>query len=129
MTEMLPTWLEELESRGETVPEGRLFDCPDCGAPAPAFAIVKGADGGFRCGRCLNPEPVGGDPELTWNDVRGQRSIFLAQSDWSQLADVPATTRLLWAPLRQRARDLTKAATVAEALALLEALREDAAKV
>jgi len=129
MTDPLWTWEEELLQRGQPVAEGEAYDCPECGNVFHAFAIVQAPSGDWLCGRCLSPEPVGGDPELTWNDVRGQRSIFLAQSDWSQLADVPAATRLLWAPLRQRARDLTKAATVAEALALLEALREDAAKV
>lgn len=35
------------------------------------------------------------------------RSQLLAQSDWSQLPDVPSVTQLLWRGYRQKLRDIT----------------------
>lgn len=40
-------------------------------------------------------------------EVRGIRNIMLIESDWTQAADVPQTTKDKWAPYRQALRDLT----------------------
>lgn len=51
------------------------------------------------------PEPV---VELTAEDVRVSRNISLAESDWTQLNDVPisAEEKAAWAEYRQALRDL-----------------------
>lgn len=47
-------------------------------------------------------------PALTWNDIRGIRSIRLQQCDWTQIpdADLTTTERDAWATYRQALRDL-----------------------
>ena len=40
--------------------------------------------------------------------VRQQRSQLLAQSDWTQLPDVPLATKEAWAVYRQALRDITE---------------------
>ena len=40
--------------------------------------------------------------------VRAQRGRLLAQSDWTQLPDVPLTTKEEWAVYRQALRDITE---------------------
>jgi hypothetical protein len=40
--------------------------------------------------------------------IRSRRDQLLAASDWTQLPDVPITTREAWAVYRQALRDLTK---------------------
>lgn len=39
--------------------------------------------------------------------VRIERSVLLAQSDWTQLPDVPLPTKDAWATYRQALRDIT----------------------
>jgi len=39
--------------------------------------------------------------------VREQRDYLLAQSDWTQLPDVPDATKTMWATYRQALRDIT----------------------
>lgn len=45
---------------------------------------------------------------LKWNDIRNQRSIFLIESDWTQLPDcaLPAKEKKAWKKYRQELRDL-----------------------
>jgi len=38
--------------------------------------------------------------------ARAQRDMLLAQTDWTQAADVPQTTKDKWAPYRQALRDV-----------------------
>lgn len=40
-------------------------------------------------------------------DARSERDRLLLACDWTQLADVPQTTRELWEPYRQLLRDIT----------------------
>lgn len=44
---------------------------------------------------------------VKWNIVRDQRNALLAQSDWTQLPDVPLATKEAWATYRQALRDIT----------------------
>lgn len=50
-------------------------------------------------------------PALTIEEVTtlvvSQRNSFLAQSDWTQLPDVPLATKGAWATYRQALRDIT----------------------
>ena len=46
-------------------------------------------------------------PETQWPVVRRQRDTLLAQSDWTQLPDVPLETKETWATYRQALRDVT----------------------
>lgn len=39
--------------------------------------------------------------------ARSQRNLLLARSDWTQLPDVPLTTKNSWATYRQELRDVT----------------------
>lgn len=43
-----------------------------------------------------------------WWAVRAQRDALLLASDWTQLPDIPASTRAAWAPYRQALRDITE---------------------
>ena len=40
-------------------------------------------------------------------DLRAERTRRLAETDWTQNADVPEETKALWATYRQELRDLT----------------------
>lgn len=79
--------------------------CPTCSRPKPAFAIING-----RCREDLADEArqSAQRPALTWDDIRGQRTILLQRCDWTQAADAPLTTELKadWAAYRQALRDL-----------------------
>lgn len=45
--------------------------------------------------------------QTQWPVVRRQRDALLAQSDWTQLPDVPLATKERWAIYRQALRDVT----------------------
>jgi hypothetical protein len=47
------------------------------------------------------------DQSAQENTVKAQRNQLLQQSDWTQLADIPAETKALWEPYRQALRDIT----------------------
>lgn len=50
------------------------------------------------------------DPTLVKsNEVRSERNILLAQSDWTQLPDAPVD-KVAWATYRQELRDITSQA-------------------
>jgi len=51
------------------------------------------------------PEPVQPLKELA-AAARSKRDSLLAQTDWTQAADVPQATKDLWAPYRQALRDV-----------------------
>ena len=52
------------------------------------------------------PPPPPSDEELA-AQVRAERNRRLAQTDWTQLPDVPQATRERWAEYRQALRDIT----------------------
>lgn len=43
-----------------------------------------------------------------WSQVRAQRDQLLAATDWTQLPDVPESTRSTWMAYRQALRDVTQ---------------------
>ena len=43
-----------------------------------------------------------------WATVRAERDAMLRASDWTQLPDIPASTRAAWAIYRQALRDITE---------------------
>jgi hypothetical protein len=45
--------------------------------------------------------------DTQWTAVRADRNQRLQATDWTQLADIPAETKLLWEPYRQELRDVT----------------------
>ena len=47
-------------------------------------------------------------PETEWPLVRAERDRRLLASDWTQLPDVPLTTKEAWAVYRQALRDITE---------------------
>ena len=46
--------------------------------------------------------------EQQWQAVRTQRDLRLMACDWTQLPDVPLTTKEAWASYRQALRDITQ---------------------
>lgn len=46
-------------------------------------------------------------PDAVWPTIRARRDVLLAQSDWTQLPDVPLPTKAAWAVYRQALRDIT----------------------
>ena len=48
------------------------------------------------------------DQEYAAEDVRAQRDALLAETDWTQLPDVPAATKAKWQAYRKALRDVTK---------------------
>ena len=49
----------------------------------------------------------GQDAAAAWATVRAERDALLKATDWTQLPDIPASTRAAWAPYRQALRDIT----------------------
>jgi hypothetical protein len=54
--------------------------------------------------------------ERQWMDVRRRRDQLLSECDWTQLPDVPESTRAAWVPYRQALRDLTEVASPADVI-------------
>ena len=46
--------------------------------------------------------------DVVWPIIRSRRAILLAETDWTQLPDVPLATKNLWAEYRQALRDITQ---------------------
>jgi RNA polymerase subunit RPABC4/transcription elongation factor Spt4 len=51
-------------------------------------------------------EEVAARTEAKANDVRNERNVLLAASDWTQLDDSPQGDKLAWAVYRQALRDI-----------------------
>lgn len=51
----------------------------------------------------VEPRPDDG----VWPVIRSRRASLLAETDWTQLPDVPLATKTLWAEYRQALRDIT----------------------
>lgn len=45
--------------------------------------------------------------EEVWPIIRSRRGSLLAETDWTQLPDVPLATKTAWADYRQALRDVT----------------------
>lgn len=43
---------------------------------------------------------------IGWRNIRRRRDGLLAETDWTQLADVPESTRRKWVEYRQQLRDI-----------------------
>jgi hypothetical protein len=56
------------------------------------------------------PEPPAPTTEELASEVRTKRNRLLAESDWTQLPDVPEATRTVWAEYRQALRDVPEQA-------------------
>lgn len=50
-----------------------------------------------------NPKTI----EQQWDTIRHERDNLLLKCDWTQLPDVPLTTKELWITYRQELRDIT----------------------
>ena len=46
--------------------------------------------------------------EVVWPTIRSRRDVLIAKTDWTQLPDVPLTTKEAWATYRQALRDITQ---------------------
>jgi len=57
----------------------------------------------------FNYETKSWEPDLayTLNQIRSTRNNLIAQSDWTQLSDIPPETKALWEPYRQALRNIT----------------------
>jgi len=51
----------------------------------------------------LGPAPAAED-DMAW--IRGERDRRIAETDWTQLPDVPEATRIAWQAYRQELRDI-----------------------
>lgn len=45
--------------------------------------------------------------EVKWDEIREHRNQLLVECDWTQLADIPQSTKDLWTTYRQNLRDIT----------------------
>ncbi len=45
--------------------------------------------------------------ENKWNEIRELRNELLIECDWTQLGDIPESTKNLWTVYRQELRDIT----------------------
>ena len=49
-----------------------------------------------------------GPEEIALQNLRNERNRLLVETDWTQLPDVPETTKNAWQTYRQELRDITK---------------------
>jgi len=49
-----------------------------------------------------------GPEEIALQNLRNERDRLLVETDWTQLPDVPETTKNAWQTYRQELRDITK---------------------
>jgi len=66
-------------------------------------------NGDFGVVAAYEPPPSPTTEEIATGS-RGKRNSLLTASDWTQLPDVPQTTKDLWAQYRQDLRDITEQA-------------------
>jgi hypothetical protein len=62
------------------------------------------------------PIPAAVAESELWAEVRWKRTALLAQSDWTQMPDVPAQTSAKWQAYRQALRDITTTFTSPDAV-------------
>lgn len=75
--------------------EGRHYELPPCPSEHHVFDYITK--------QWIDPRT----PATEWPIVRNQRDRLLQASDWTQLPDVPLTTKEAWATYRQALRDVT----------------------
>jgi len=103
----------------------RTGSCPDADLPLQGENVIEGvandATQYIQNGTVVDmpPKPDGAyyfdyatkqwaqDQSVQEANVKAQRNQLLQQSDWTQLADIPADTKALWEPYRQALRDVT----------------------
>ena len=73
--------------------------------PVDLFSLRPNEEYSIRLKKVV-PRFVG--EEHAWASARYKRDQLLAASDWTQLPDVPDTTKSLWATYRQALRDITQ---------------------
>ena len=111
-----PVWADEthtlinLTVRFEEIDEDLPFtasaeDCVAHGRLLHANALA----GAYGVIADYVPPPLPTSEELAV-DARAKRNKLLLATDWSQAADVPQTTKDLWAPYRQALRDVPQQA-------------------
>lgn len=66
-------------------------------------------EGAWTLAKDQEPEPENPPPAKTWDDVRADRDVLLAASDWTQLPDTPLASSAVdaWKAYRKALRDLT----------------------
>lgn len=72
------------------------------------FEVITNASTGQQTIRPFTPEEIAALAP-TADDIRAQRNILLAESDWTQVADAPVN-KTAWAAYRQELRDITEQA-------------------
>jgi hypothetical protein len=100
-----------------TDPNIQLIPCRKCGYSYQPELL----DSAGRCHDCRREiqrqwDHRSEDHSRTWNDVRGMRRLAMELCDWTQLADVPESTRTKWTTYRQAWRDVTKQPNAATAI-------------
>lgn len=74
------------------------------------FSIEEDEVVEYQTVRAKTESEIAADTEQKWVNIKSQRAIYLAESDWTQLVDSPiAGTPLqeLWREYRQALRDIT----------------------
>lgn len=74
------------------------------------FSIEEDEVVEYQTVRAKTESEIAADVEQKWVNIKAQRAIYLAESDWTQLVDSPiAGTPLqeLWREYRQALRDIT----------------------
>lgn len=79
-------WVTGLDSLGSCIYGTRPSDVPDWTTVKSKFDTMVS--------------------ELAMSNLRAQRNILLAETDWSQGADVPSTIKTMYNTYRQQLRDL-----------------------
>lgn len=89
-----------------------MIECVKCGHKVHKFSIdTKG-----RCGSCHidivrrweHRKEVRNLEVDLWEPIKIERNRLLSLSDWTQLPDVPESTKSLWLSYRQQLRDITE---------------------
>lgn len=109
-----------LDTQKNLNPGEEIVNCPTCGQERRAFTIINNL-----CDSCqININREAQPPyefKIGWPEVRRRRDRFLKDTDWTQVADVPANIKTPHVQVRQSLRDITQYATPEEAW---EALKE-----
>lgn len=63
------------------------------------------------------PEVVESKPStLTWDKIRAKRDQLIKDTDWTQLADIPESTKTKWSSYRQQLRDIPQVFSAPESV-------------
>jgi hypothetical protein len=100
-------WLDTdtIDTLVDFPPEGfAIVDIPT-GGVAGAWSMC-GIGWSYINGQFVEPPEPEQPLEQLSATARSKRNSLLAQTDWTQAADVPQATKDLWAPYRQALRDV-----------------------